>query len=71
MNAVVNLRTDAPLPVRLLVTHADDFSRDLEAARKKLAVAEVEVRRIERALAEVTAAISTLGAKYAPPEVTK
>ena len=67
MNAPANLRTDAPLAVRLLVTHADDFGVELARAQKKLLEAEQEVTRIERARAEVIAAIATLGAAYVEP----
>jgi hypothetical protein len=67
MNAPVNLRTEAPLPVRLLVTAADDFVRERAVAEKKLQAAQREIARIERALEEVAAAIHTLGAVYEPP----
>jgi hypothetical protein len=67
VNAPVNLRADAPLPVRLLVGHADDFGRELEAAQKKLKAIEVEIARITKARDDVTAAIRTLGAVYTPP----
>jgi hypothetical protein len=68
MNAPTqNLRTDASLPVRLLVTAADDFVRELVVAEKKLQAAQREIARIERARDEVAAAIRTLGAVYEPP----
>jgi hypothetical protein len=71
MNVVANLRTDGPLAVRLLVTHADDFGRDLITARKKLEAAELEVRRIEKARADVAEAIGVLGFTYEPEETVR